>query len=67
LLRQADDVDQLRRFFRAYQIVQQALAPLRYRDYPVLDLDLDSALPHLETPAFSPDVQSEFDKWQKVD
>ena len=65
LWRQADDVDQLRCFFRAYQIVQQALAPLGYRDYPALDLDLRSSLPRLETPAFSDEVQSEFDKWQK--
>jgi hypothetical protein len=65
LLEQSGDVNNLRRFFRAYQIVRQALSDLRYRNYPALDLDLSSSLPELDAPAFSPEAQSVIDRERK--
>ena len=63
LLRQSDDVDKLRRFFRAYQMVRLALSDLKYADYPLLDLDLHSSVSQLEAPTFSPEVQLVFNRW----
>ena len=67
LLRQTDNVDGLRRFFRAYQIVRDALVALKYKCYPALDLDLQSSPPQLDAPEFSQDIQTEFKKWLEDD
>jgi hypothetical protein len=63
LLGQADNVSQLRRFFRAYQLVRAALLELKYIHYPALDLDLQSSDPQLDAPEFPPDIRAKWEKW----
>lgn len=65
LLRQSDDVDSLRRFFNAYEVVRVALSKLKYPDYPALHLDFGSWDQKLEVRPFLPDVQKAFNKWQE--
>ena len=67
LLEQTDNVERLRRFFRAYQIVRDALVALKYKCYPALDLDLESSPAQLDAPEFSQDIQREFKKWLEDD
>jgi hypothetical protein len=65
LLRQADDFEELRRFFCAYQTVRAALSKLKYRQYPALDLELECSPPELEAAEFSPAMNKAFDAWVK--
>ena len=65
LLRQADDIEELRRFFSAYQTVRATLSKLKYKQYPALDLELECSLPELDVGEFSPAMKKEFDAWVK--
>ena len=65
LLRQTDNIEELRRFFCAYQTVRAALSNLKYRQYPPLELDLGCPPPQLEAAEFSPAMKMEFDAWVK--
>lgn len=65
LLRQADDFEELRRFFCAYQTVRAALSKLKYTQYPALDPELECSSPELDAAEFSPAMKKEFDAWVK--
>jgi hypothetical protein len=65
ILRQTDNIEELRRFFCAYQIVRDALLNLKYNHYPPLDLDLGCPPPQLDAAEFSPAMKREFDAWVK--
>ena len=65
LLRQAEDIDELRRFFCAYQTVRAALSKLKYKQYPALNLELECSPLELDAAEFSPDMNKEFDAWVK--
>jgi hypothetical protein len=62
LLRQAENVDQLRRYFRAYQAVQSALSDLRY-NFVTLDLDVGGPTPELHALDFSPEMKRALSDW----
>jgi hypothetical protein len=64
LLRQVGDVDALRKYFFAYQIVRSALSKLKYKGFPLLDVVLEcSPLPQLNAPEFGQKIKTGFDKW----
>jgi hypothetical protein len=64
LLSQVDDVDMLRKYFSAYQVVHSALSKLKYKRFAALDLDLrHSPPPQLDAPEFCPKIKTAFDKW----
>jgi hypothetical protein len=65
LLRQTDDIEELRRFFCAYQTVSAALSNLKYKQYPPLELDLGCPPPQLDAAEFPPAMKKEFDAWVK--
>ena len=60
LLRQADNIDELRSYFCAYQTVRAALFERKYKLSPALDLDLKCSPPQLEAAEFSPDIKKAF-------
>jgi hypothetical protein len=62
LLQQAGNIDELRRYFCAYQTVRAALLDRKYKLFPVLDLDLGCS-PQLEAAEFSPDISRAFEAW----
>jgi hypothetical protein len=62
LLRQADDLDNLRSFFRAYQVVRESLSGPGYAVLPKLNVDLGCEAPQLKALEFSSDVQAAFEK-----
>jgi hypothetical protein len=62
LLRQAENVDELRRYFRAYQTVQSALSDLRYH-FLTLNLDVGGLAPELHAPDFSAEMKKAFSDW----
>jgi hypothetical protein len=62
LLRQADNVDEIRKYFRGYQIVQLALSHLKY-EFPILDLDLGASPLQLHAPEFSTEMARWFSAW----
>jgi hypothetical protein len=66
LLRQAGNLEALRRYFRAYQIVRDSLLNHKYTKYPKLELDLESSTPQLDAPEFSSDMKKHFELWLKV-
>jgi hypothetical protein len=66
LLRQADDFEELRRFFCAYQTVRDALSKLKYKQYPALDPKLECSPPELEAAEFSPAMNKEFEAWVRL-
>jgi hypothetical protein len=67
LLRQAGDIDVLRKYFSAYQIVRSALSRLKYKKFPPLDLELGcSPPPQLNTPEFCPKIKAAFEDWLKA-
>ena len=63
LLRQADNLEELRRFFCAYQAVRAALLDQKYKRFPTLDLNLQCSPPQLDVAEFSPDIQKAFEEW----
>ena len=64
LLRQVDDVDMLRKYFSAYQVVHSALSKLKYKCFATLDLDLRFLPPpQVEAPEFCQKTITAFDKW----
>ena len=67
LLRQANDVKEIRDFFRAYQLVRAALSNLKYVAYPALDVNLQSSDPQLDAPEFLPDIRVAWEKWLRHD
>ena len=67
LLQQADNVDELRRLFSAYQAVHAALLRQGYKKFPALDLDLGCPPPHLDAAEFSPEIKKEFEDWVEGD
>ncbi len=65
LLQQADDLDNLRSFFRAYQVVRESLSSPGYAVLPKLSVDLGCEAPQLKALDFSSDVQTAFEKLLK--
>jgi hypothetical protein len=65
ILQQTDNIEELRRFCCAYEIVRDALLNLKYNQYPPLDLDLGCPPPQLDAAEFSPAMKREFDAWVK--
>jgi hypothetical protein len=67
LLRQVGDIDALRKYFSAYQIVRSALSKLGYKKFPPLDLELGcSPPPQLNAPKFCPKINAAFEDWLKA-
>jgi len=58
LLRQVGDIDALREYFSAYQIVRSALSKLGYKKFPPLNLELGCP-PPLQLNAPVPDLKVE--------
>jgi len=63
LLRQADNLDEIRRFFCAYQTVRDTLLHAKYKVFPELALDLRCSPPQLDAAKFSPEMNRAFQKW----
>ena len=59
LLRQAENVDELRRYFRAYQAVQSALSDLGY-NFVTLDLDMGGPSQNFTLSIFHPRWRERF-------
>jgi hypothetical protein len=66
LLRQVDNLDELRSYFCAYQTVRAALLVRNYEKFPALELDLNCPPPQLDTPELSSDMKMAFEGWLKV-
>ena len=62
ILRQVDNIDELRRYFCAYQIVRAALLDRKYT-FPALDLDLKCSPPKLEAAEFSSNIKTAIEAW----
>jgi hypothetical protein len=62
LLRQADDRDQLRRFFSAYEAVRIALAAVRF-EIPISELNPLYPHPHLNVHKLSPGMLGALSAW----
>lgn len=67
LLQQANNFDELRRFFSAYQCVRAALsASFGYNQFVSLNLPFDCPPPHLSAPPFSAEELKFFVEWVKL-
>ncbi|HEY2245224.1 MAG: hypothetical protein WAV38_17100 [Xanthobacteraceae bacterium] len=66
LLKQADNIDELRRYFCAYQTVHAALLDQKYK-FPELNLDLGCSPLELNAAELSSDIKAAFDDWLKRD
>jgi uncharacterized protein YcgL (UPF0745 family) len=61
LLKQVDNVDEVTKYFRAYQMVREALVKQGgYEQMPALQMDLNCQDPQLATPEFSPEIVKAF-------
>jgi hypothetical protein len=65
LLRQADNLEGLRRYFCAYQAVRDALLDKDYKKFPALDLNLECPPLELNAAELSSDIKAAFDAWAK--
>jgi hypothetical protein len=63
LLRQADNLEGLRRYFCAYQAVRDALLDKDYKKFPALDLNLECPPLELNAAELSSDIKAAFDAW----
>jgi hypothetical protein len=66
LLKQADNIDELRRYFCVYQTVHAALLDQKYK-FPELNLDLGCSPLELNAAELSSDIKAAFDDWLKRD
>jgi hypothetical protein len=62
LLQQTKNIDTLRKFFHAYQVVQTALSPYQY-SFPSLEFDLGEPAPDLQAAEFSPEMTRTLSDW----
>jgi hypothetical protein len=65
LLRQTENREVLRRYFRAYQVVQAALSDLKY-SVPRLELDMGQPPPELSSPVLSDEMKEAFSDWVRL-
>jgi hypothetical protein len=66
LLKQTNDIEVLRNFFRAYQQVCKVLAPAGYRP-TILEYDLRCDVPPIDAPALTSDLEIVFNDSNKAD
>jgi hypothetical protein len=66
LLSQAEDSITLRRFFRAYQHLCEALAPRGYRSFDILRYDLKCEVPSLSRVPFEHDVVAAIQEYKEA-
>ena len=66
LLKQAENIANLRRFFRAYQLLYEALKRRGYKGYDALQYNLDNEILQSEVTPFPTDVRDAFEKYIKI-
>jgi len=63
LLQQAVNIEGLRRYFCAYQVVRAALLHKNYKKFPALDLDLQCSPLELNAAELTSDIKAAFTAW----
>jgi hypothetical protein len=63
LFQQTEDIVELKRYFRAYQLVRDALSKLNYKRFLPLDLELRSSTPELSAHPFPTNLVARYSDW----